>query len=109
MYEGVEMLWQDKEEVKLIEKSKITPEIYNEFVNKIPIDRSKSTMLADRIIVFLGFIFDIYFQYDFIVLKREDYINKIIDKFNFEDEKTKIQMESIRKIANKYIETRNKG
>ena len=109
MYEGVEMFWEDKEEVKLIEKSKITPEIYNEFVNEIPIDRSKSTMPADRIIVFLGFIFDIYFQYDFIVLKREDYINKIIDKFNFEDEKTKIQMESIRKIANKYIETRNKG
>ena len=109
MYEGVEMFWKDNEEVKQIEESKITPEIYNEFLQKKQENTSKSNTKADRILEFISLIYDIHFRYDFCVIKKEDYINKILDKFNFKDEETKKQMKNIRELANKYIEIKNKG
>ena len=51
----------------------------------------------------------IYFKYSFILLKEKNYINKILDKFSFKDNETKKQIENIKNVANKYIETRNKG
>ena len=106
MYEGVEMLWKDEQEIKEIEQSDITQEVYNQFISEQTINRIYSRLPADRLLCFIGFIFDINFKYDFIVIKKEDYINKILDKFNF---KQKEKFTNIREIANKYIETKNKG
>ena len=44
------------------------------------------------------------FKPSFEILKKENYINRILDRFNVKDEKTKIELEEIRKISNKYIE-----
>lgn len=106
MYEGVEMFWKDEEEVKSIEQSDITPEIYNQFLCNETINRKYGKLPADSLICFLGFIFDINFKYGFKLLKQEDYINKILDRFNF---KQKEKFERVREIANKYIETKNRG
>ena len=37
-------------------------------------------------------------------MKREDYVNKIIDKFEFKNNETKEKMEEIRTILNQFIE-----
>ena len=103
MYEGTDIFWDNKDEVSQIENSKITTEIYNQFISKIQVKRIKNSLPADRLVIFIGFIFDINFKYDFKILSQKDYINKILDKFNFKDEDTKIQMKNIRDIANKYI------
>ena len=103
MYEGVEMFWKDKEEVQEVENSDITLEIYNQFMSNETINRKYGKLPADRLICFLGFIFDINFKYDFKIIKEEDYINKILNRFDF---KHKEKFEKIREIANKYIETR---
>ena len=103
-YEGAKMFWTKKEEVEEINISKITDNVLNDFFNSILIDRKYIETKADGIVSFLGFMFDINFKYDFEVLKKEDYINKILDKFTFYDEKTAEQMKKIRTIAKSYID-----
>ena len=103
-YEGAEIFWTKSEEIKEINNSKITDKVLNDFYNYFLIDRKEIETKADGIISFIGFLFDINFKYDFEVLKKEDYINKILDKFTFCDEKTAEQMKKIRTIAKSYID-----
>ena len=103
-YEGAEMFWTKKEEVEEINNSKITDNVLNDFFNSILIDRKNIETKADGIVSFLGFMYDINFKYDFEVLKKENYINKILDKFTFYDGKTAEQMKKIRIIAKSYID-----
>lgn len=109
IYEGVELFWQSPEERERVNKSKLTQATYEMFINEKQIERGPNETIADSLMGFVSFIFDIYFKYDFIVLKKEDYINKILDKFNFEDVEVKEKFINIRNIANRYIEKRNEG
>ena len=102
-YEGAEMFWDKEEERSKINNSTLTPEILREFKENMLIDRHHLVTPADGIVSFIGFIFDINFKYDFEVLKKEKYVDIILDKFNFVDEETNKQIESVRKIANSYI------
>ena len=52
------------------------------------------------------FIFDIYYKESFKMIKENDYINKIINKFEIEDDDLKEQFEEVRSIANNYVEDR---
>ena len=106
IYEGVEMFWKDPKEVIEVEESDITLEVFNQFISNETINRKYSKLPADKLICFLGFIFDINFNYDFKIIKQENYINKILNRFDF---KHKEKFEKIREIANKYIETKNRG
>ena len=103
-YEGVEMFWTKSEEIEQVNNSKLSDNVIEAFNNNNLIDRKVVLTKADRIISFIGFIFDINFKYDFEVLKKEDYINKILDKFEFIDEVTSNKMKNARGIANEYIE-----
>ena len=103
-YEGVEMFWVTNEEIEEVNNSKVSEKILEAFRKNILIDRKDVTTKADGILNFIGFMFDINFKYDFEVLKKENYINKILDKFEFIDEVTSNQMKNARKIANEYIE-----
>ena len=60
----------------------------------------------DNLVMVIAFIFDINFKESFQILKQEDYINKTLDRYNFKDEYTKQKVEEIRKIANRYIESK---
>ena len=51
----------------------------------------------------MAFIYDLNFKESYKIIKEQDYINKIFDRFNFKQEETKEQMKLIRKIANEYI------
>ena len=103
MYEGVEMFWKDKQEVLELEESDITTKVYEQFISNLLIMRNTGDLPADRLVTFLAFIFDINFKCSYRILKQEDYINKILNRFNF---KHKEKLEKIREIANKYIETK---
>lgn len=103
-YEGAKMFWTKKEEVEEINNSKISDNILNDFYNYSLINRKDTETKADGIVSFIGFMYDINFKYDFDVLKKENYINKILDKFTFYDEKTSEQIKKIRRIANEYID-----
>ena len=58
----------------------------------------------DYWICILGFVFDLNFKETLMVVKEKNYINILIDRFNYSNEKTKEQMEIIRSIINDYID-----
>ena len=94
--------WEEKNDI--LEGQKISPKVLEDFRNEQIIDRRHVESDIDKILVDLAFIFDYNFKENYKIIKANDYINKTIDRFNFKDEQTKEQMETIRKIANDYID-----
>lgn len=103
-YEGAEMFWKDEKQKEEINDSKITDKIVEMFSKNVYCDRKYIQTKADSIIVFISAIFDINFKYNFLVLKKEDYINRILNKFEFKDKITVSQMKQIKETANEYVE-----
>ena len=98
------MFWTNKEEIEEVNKSKLSDKAIETFNKNNLMDRKNIITEADKVLNFIGFMFDINFKYDFEVMKKENYINKILDKFEFIDEVTSNQMKNAKKIANEYIE-----
>ena len=103
-YEGAEIFWTNPDEIEKVNNSEISDSLLKLFMDYCIIDRTKTITKADGILNFISFIFDINFKYDFDVLKKEKYINRILDKFEFKNEITASKMKEARKIANEYIE-----
>ena len=106
LYESTCMFWKGRE--NLVEESKITPEIIEEFKRNEPVDIRYRKTPVDEIVSVVAFIFDINYGTSFEILKRENYINKIIDRYNMIDKNTKEQLEYIKNIASEYIEQKIK-
>ena len=60
----------------------------------------------DDVLSVLGFIFDINFFKSFEILKQEDYVNKMLNRYKMKDLESEKELEEIKSIANKYIEQR---
>ena len=54
----------------------------------------------------LAFTFDLNFDITYNIVKENNYINILIDRFDYKDKETKNRMENIRNIVNKFIEER---
>ena len=101
-YECIEKFWID---IKEVEKSFISEEVFDDFRYYKLVEKGKVKTPIDNLIMVLAFIYDLNFKYSYEVLKEERYIEKIIDLFNFENNKiTMKQIEEIRKISNEYIQ-----
>ena len=103
-YESVEMFWKGQE--KQVEESIISEDILQQINNFSQTKRKAEESQIDKVIRVVAFIFDMNFKSSFQILKNGNYVNKILDRFNFKDEYTKRKVEQIRKIANEYIENR---
>lgn len=106
LYESVEMFW--KKEENLVENSEISPEVFNQFIQKNQVKIENRRTPIDNIISVIAFIFDINFKISFEIIKREDYINKILNRYKIKNIDTKEKIEKIREIANAYIEQKIK-
>lgn len=107
-YEGVEIFWRDPKEIQEIENSVMRDSYYNNFIEGKVIKKQVDQNKLESLIVFVAFIYDLNFKASFIKLKREDYINQILNRFKFKKQDTKKQMEEIRKRANEYIQNKVK-
>lgn len=103
-YESVVMFWKGKEQE--VENSKISEEVVNTIKEQSQTMRKAEEPPIDNIMRVIAFIFDVNFKSSFQILIKEDYINKILNRYEFKDEYTKQQVEEIRKIANGYIASR---
>ena len=101
-YESVEMFWKGKEEQ--VEQSTISQKTCEDFRNLIQVKNRENETEVDNIIKVIAFIFDMNFKPSFDILRKKDYINKILNRYKFNDERTRKEIEEIRKIANKYID-----
>lgn len=106
LYEALEIFWKGEEEQ--VQKSTITKEVEKNFLDKKLIKNEIKETEADKIVGMISFIYDINFKESFEIIKERDYINKIINRFNFEEEKTKEKIEKIRNIAEQYLEEKIK-
>ena len=97
------MFYNTAEEVNQIENYPIAQEYYEQFLQRKQILRKKEPTVLDGMICMISFIFDLNFDYSKRVILKENYINDIINRFNFKNENTKKQIEEIRNIANEYL------
>lgn len=103
LYEVFTEFYKGREEE--LEEDIITENDIKEFKELKSIIRTKEQKNElYNVISMISFIFDINLKVSFKILKEEDSINKILNQFQFKDEKTKRLIGEIRNIANSYIE-----
>ena len=106
-YQGVVRFWKGKEHE--VENSKISEDVINQISSCSQTKRKIEETAIDKLMRVIAFIFDLNFKSSFQILKEEDYINKILNRYQFKDEYTKVKVEEIRKMANGYIDRKIKG
>lgn len=108
LYESIYIYNNGKEEQ--VNKSILSERIYNQFIDKKLIMKEKNVILkyVDDIVCVMAFIYDINFKPSFEILRKKDYINKILDRYDFENKETKEKIKKIRKTANEYIDIKVK-
>lgn len=84
-------------------------EIYlNQVLNKQELDRKgKEIEPIDHLLIYVGFIFDMNYRKSLEILKENDYINKIFDRYTYIDE-TKEIVDKIKIFADECIDERIK-
>ena len=87
-----------------LENETFSDEIIKAFKNEHLIDYKKMQTYGDIWIAHIAYVFDFYYKNSYIRMKENDYINKLWQKANFTDEKTKKIAYEMIKIANNYIE-----
>jgi len=87
-----------------IENSLISDKVYDSIINHRCVDIKDRVYPLDYWLCILAFIFDINFKETITIIHEHDYINKMIDRFNYNCNKDK--MDNIRKIINDYIANR---
>ena len=106
LYEAIEIFCKNGREE--IQNDLISDKVYNEFLNKKLIKKDKNMKKngIDKLVLMLAFVFDINFHESLEILKKEDYLNKILNNFDFKRQDTKEKIENIRNVLNLYL---NKG
>lgn len=111
LYESSCIFWKDREDI--VNKSMVSNSTMEQFKQEklIKKDKTKTPEPIDDIFTVMAFVFDINYKPSLEIIKDEDYINKIVNRYNFIDETTKNSIEEARNIANNYIERniRDKG
>ena len=99
-YEATYAFWIGKTEQ--VNNSEINEKAYKAFCNHQLIKRVKGENYDDynKVITTIAFIFDLNFQESFKILKEKDYINIIMNRFNYKNPEIE---NNIKRIANEYI------
>lgn len=90
-----------KEEV---ENSPISDKVYETLKNEQCIDIHDRVYPLDYWLCVLAFTFDLNFKETFKIVKDNDYINRIMDRFTCTNPDSIIKLENIRNILNNYID-----
>lgn len=103
MDETINLFYKGQED--LINNSEISDYTFDFIKKNQTVISSKEVhiMYGDNIVRTIAFVFDLNFKKSFEIVKENNYINRIIDRFNYKNEKTKMRMEKIRKIVNEFV------
>lgn len=78
--------------------------VYETVLNKECVNIYDRVTPLDFWVCILAFTFDLNFDVKYNIVKENDYINILIDRFDYKDKETKSRMENIRNIVNKFID-----
>lgn len=108
LYEAETMFYKGQENE--ISNSNLDKDIEEEMKNKIQIHRKKGYVPKgiNNVMGPISFVYDINFKESFIAIKDKNYINNILERFEFTNKDTKEKVENIRKEINEYIDEKIK-
>lgn len=86
-----------------IENSLISDNIFEDVMNENTILSKNRKTAIDIWISYIAFVFGLYFNASLEYIKEKDYLNILIDRFDYKLPETKEKMEQIRKKTNEYI------
>ncbi len=110
IYEASEIFWDTPEEIEKINKTQVKDIVYNTAMKNKLVDKrtiGEKTEL-DGMITITCLVFDMNYSKSFEMISKDKLIDKIFNRFNLEDEQSKIRLDEIHKCVNKYIKE-NKG
>ena len=102
-YIASEELWKNEKEE--MESSIINSKIKEELDNQRMIEHNKFKKIeyVNSILRMLGYLFDINFKSSFEIIKKEKYIDKMVNRFKFKDEYTQKEILKAGEQMNQYI------
>lgn len=103
IYEGALIYWEEPKRMKQVEEGRLSKKMLEDVYQKRLADGRNKISETDQILRFASYVFDVNFSYSFEVLKENDYVSKMIDKFHYQILETKDQMMKVKKIVNEYI------
>lgn len=105
-YEATMFFWKGQEEK--VEKETISKEVWESFKSQKLIEHKQKKTISDQIVGLLSYIFDINFKETFEILKEENYLDHIINRFCWKNEETKKRIQEIQKLSQEYINEKTK-
>ena len=87
-----------------MEESKLSDKVYNTILDKKCVDIHDRVTPLDFWVCILAFTFDLNFGVSYKIVKESDYVNVLIDRFEYKNTETKNRMENIRKIINGFVD-----
>ncbi len=103
IYEAVDIYWQKPEDIKEIENGKLSEKMLENFYHKKLADNRNSISKTDEILRFASFIYDINFPCSLRILKENNNISKMINRFQYQLPKTKEEMQKVKEIVEKEL------
>lgn len=101
LYESVTEFWNDEKEKQQIEQSYISKKVYEDFMNKKLINKNDRETRLDNVICQIAFIHGFNFKISMDMVKKEKYVEKILEKFDFSNnEMAKEQIKQIKGALN---------
>lgn len=103
MYESINIFYKGKED--LINNAYVSDYVYS-YIKKNQLVKSDKNIVIDyldNIIRTISFVFDLNFDISFRILKENNYINNLIERFEYKNEETKKRMDEIKLIVNNFI------
>ncbi len=105
-FEVLTTFYTDQHERNAFESELISEEIFEEVLKHTLLLYKPNATKMDSYIAMLCLTFDLNFKYSYEIMQKEDYINKIINRFNFKNEETRKKIEIIRNEINNYIQSK---
>lgn len=90
-----------------INYEKISEKVYEDFMKCKCIKLADRKTIIDYWVCVIAFIFDLNFDISLNYVKKNNYIDILIDRIDYKNKDTKQKMEDIRNCAKKYIENRD--
>lgn len=91
-----------------IESSTVSDKVYETVLRKECVNIYDRKTALDCWVCVLAFVYDLNFKETFEIIKENNYIDVLIDRFTYVKAKTKERMETIRGVIKEYIEERLK-
>lgn len=91
-----------------MENSLLSDKVFETVLNKKCVNINDRVTPLDFWVCILAFTFDLNFDVTYKIIKEKNYINMLVDRFDYKDKETEDKMETIRKSINDFIDKKIK-